>query len=295
MNYILLILTILAIFPLASPASAWDVLVVQNFRAKPYVDVVRGFESVTNCKTSVLVLEESSDDDPLREIRRRSPDLILALGAEALSQVRKIGNIPIIYCMVLSPAPLVGNEDNITGISMLVSPEKQLTVLRKNLPELKKIGAVYNPAKMGSFLEKARYTAQKMGIQLIAAKAEQAKDVPRALESLPHNLDVYWMLPDSTVTTPEAVEATILYSIRTKTPIFTFSDKYLGLGAFMSLELNTFELGKQAGEMARKIRAGTAVENIPRTFAEQATPIINHAVAAKFGIPLNGTASSNAP
>lgn len=284
MNYLLLILSILALFPFASPATAWDVLVVQNYRAKPYADVVRGFESVATGKISVLVLEESSDEDPTREIRRRKPDLILALGAQALSKVKKIGNIPIIYCMVLNPDLLLENEDNITGISMSVSPERQLAALRKALPDLSKIAAVYNPDKTGSFLEKARTAAQKMGIKLVTIKVGRAKDFPRALETLPRDLDAFWMLPDSTVTTSEAVEALILFSIRTRLPVFTFSDKYLRMGAFMSLELNTFELGKQAGEMAMKIRAGTAVENIPRAFADQATATVNHAVAAKFGI-----------
>jgi putative tryptophan/tyrosine transport system substrate-binding protein len=295
MNYILLILSFLTLFLLASPASAWDVLVVQKYRAKPYADVVRGFELVVGVKTSILVLEESADEDPVREIRRRSPDLILALGADALSKVRKIDNIPIIYCMVLNPAPLVGNEDNITGISMNVAPEKQLAHLRKVLPDLKKIGTVYNPGKSGTFLEKARVTAQKSGISLVSVKVEQAKDVPRALESLPEDIDAYWMLPDSTVSTPEAVEALILFSIRTRIPVFTFSDKYLRLGAFMSLELNTFDLGKQAGEMARKIRSGTPAGHIPKTFADQATVTVNRAVAAKLGIPLNGSALNNGP
>jgi putative ABC transport system substrate-binding protein len=287
MNYILLILTILTLFPLASPATAWDVLVVQKYRAKPYADVVRGFESVAPGKTSVLVLEELYGEDLLREIRRRSPDLILALGADALSKVRKIGTIPIIYCMVLNPDPLLENGDNITGISMYVSPEIQLAALRKTLPDLKKIGAVYNPAKSGSFLEKARSAAHKMGIRLVTVKVEQAKDFPRALENLPRDLDAYWMLPDSTITTSETVEALILFSIRTNIPVLTFSDKYLRMGAFMSIELDTFDLGKQAGEMAEKIRSGTAAKDIPRTYANHATVTINHSVAGKFGIPLN--------
>lgn len=287
MNYISLIIPLLAILLLAPPAIAWDVLVVQKYRAKPYADVVRGFDSVGPGKTSVLILEELSEEDPLREIRRRNPDLILTLGADALAKVRKIGNIPIIYCMVLNPEPVAGNEDNITGISMSVSPEKQLATFRKNLPKLKKIGTVYNPAKMSSFLEKARVAGQKIGVQLVSAKADRSQDVPQALESLPRDLDAYWMLPDSTVTSPEAVEATIFYSIHTKTPVFTFSDKYLRIGAVMSLELNTFELGKQAGEIAKKVRAGTVIKNLPRAYADQANLSVNRAVAAKFGIPLN--------
>jgi len=242
MNFFLVILTILALMPIASSAAAWDVLVVQKYRAKPYADVVRGFESVATGKVSLLVLEESSGEDPLREIRRRRPDLILALGADALSKVRRIGNIPIIYCMVLNPDPLLGSEGNITGISMSITPEKQLASLRKVLPKLDKIGTAYNPDKMGSFVEKARVAAQKMGIRLVAAKVERAKDFPRALESLPQDLDAYWMLPDSTVTTPETVEAMILFSIQTRIPVFTFSDKYLRMGAFMSVELDTIDL-----------------------------------------------------
>ncbi|MDD2320247.1 MAG: ABC transporter substrate binding protein [Geobacteraceae bacterium] len=295
MNFFLVILTILALMPLASSAAAWDVLVVQKYRAKPYADVVRGFESVATGKVSLLVLEESSGEDPLREIRRRRPDLILALGADALSKVRRIGNIPIIYCMVLNPDPLLGSEDNITGISMSITPEKQLASLRKVLPKLDKIGTAYNPDKMGSFVEKARVAGQKMGIRLVAAKVERAKDFPRALESLPQDLDAYWMLPDSTVTTPETVEAMILFSIQTRIPVFTFSDKYLRMGAFMSVELDTIDLGKQAGRVAEKIRSGTAVGDIPRAYADHATTTVNQAVAEKFGIPLNGTLVNKFP
>ncbi len=244
MHLSLLIAAFLALVPLASTAAAWDVLVVQKYRAKPYADVVRGFESASSGKVRELVLDETSGNDLSREIRRRDPDIILALGAEALSKVRKIRTIPIIYCMVLNPAPLVGTENNITGISMYIPPENQLAILRKALPDLRMIGVVYNPGRMDSFVEKARLAAQKMGIRLVTVKSEQPKDFPHALANLPQGIDAYWMLPDSTFTTPETVEALILFSIRTKVPVFTFSEKYLRMGAFLSLELNTFDLGK---------------------------------------------------
>jgi putative ABC transport system substrate-binding protein len=295
MHLSLLIALFLALVPLASTAAGWDVLVVQKYRAKPYADVVRGFESVSSGKVRELVLEETSGNDVLREIRRRDPDIILALGAEALYRVRKISTIPIIYCMVLNPAPLVANESNITGISMNIPPEKQLAILRKALPELRMIGMIYNPDKMGSFAEKARLAAQKMGIRLITAKSEQPRDFPRALADLPQGLDAYWMIPDNTFTSPETVEALILYSIRTKVPVFTFSEKYLRMGAFLSLELNTYDLGKQAGRMAEKIHSGIAIRDIPKTDAEQATATVNKAVAEKFGISPDGTVLNKFP
>ncbi len=295
MKSLLVTALFLALFPFAPEANAWDVLVVQRYRAKPYAEVVRGFKSVAPGKISELVLEEASGDGLMREIHRRRPDLILAIGADALSRVRKFRNIPIIYCMVLNPDSLLDGGSNTTGISMFVNPERQLSILRQALPTLKTIGTIYNPKKMGFFVEKARSTARKMGIRLIAVTVEEAKNFPGALESLPKVLDAYWMLPDSTFASPETVEALILFSIRTGIPVITFSEKYLRMGALISLELDTFELGRQAGEMAREIFNGTPPDKIPTASAEQAIATANPSVATKLGVSLNGTVLKKLP
>jgi putative tryptophan/tyrosine transport system substrate-binding protein len=272
-------------FLLAAPSAfAWDVLVVQKYHARPYAEVVRGFRDATNAGVAELILSEATGEDSIREIRRRAPDLILAVGIDALVRVKKIRDIPIIYCMVLNPDSVLGDQDNITGISMNIAPEKQLGVLLKALPTLKKIGLVYNPRQTGSIVARAHAAAEKAGIRLVALKAEQAKDLPRQLERLPRDLDLYWMLPDSTFTTPEAVESLFLFSIRSRIPVLTFSDRYLRMGALISLGLDTTGMGKQAGEMAEKIRAGAKAGGIPRADAERLIPIINRAVAANLGI-----------
>lgn len=295
MKILLLTALFLALFPLAPEASAWDVLVVQRYRAKPYAEVVRGFESVAPGKTSELVLEETSANDLMREIRRRRPDLILAIGADALARVRRIHNIPIIYCMVLNPDSLLDGAKNITGISMFVNPERQFSIMRRALPTLKTVGTIYNPANMGSFMGKARSAARKMGLRLIAVKVEEPKNFPQALDDLPRTLDAYWMPPDSTFTGPEAIEALILFSIRTRIPVITFSEKYLRMGALISLELDTVALGRQAGEIAKKIFNGTPPGEISSTFADHATATANPSVAEKLGISLNATALNVVP
>jgi len=274
---------------LADSSHAWDVLVVQNYRTKPYSEVIRGFKAVSAARTTELVMSEMDGAEALREIRKRRPDLILAIGMDSLLTVKKISDIPIIYCMVLSPETVLGNEKNITGISMNIPPEKYLSALAKALPHLKRIGLVYNPRKTGAIVDKTHTAAEKMGIRLTALKAERARDLPRLLEILPEGLDAYWMIPDSTFTAPEAVEALIFYSMRSRVPIFTFSEKYLRMGAFLSLDLDAYELGKQAGEISVKVKSGVDVAAIPRTDAERAVPTINRTVAAKLGIVLNSS------
>jgi len=287
MRAIFLNITALVILTLASPAGAWDVLVVQNYQAKPYGDVLRGFKSVCNARTGELLTSELAGDDLVREIRRRRPDLILAVGMDALRKVRKIREIPIIYCMVLDPESVLDNERNITGVSMNIPPERQLAVITRILPNLKRIGLVYNPMKTGRIAEKVRDAAERRGIRLTAFKAESARDLPGCLAALPYGLDLYWMLPDSTFTTPEAIESIFLFSITNRVPIYTFSEKYLRMGAFMSLAPDTFEMGRQAGQMAEKLRTGTDIRNIPRSDVERGIPAVNRKVAGKLGIRLD--------
>jgi putative tryptophan/tyrosine transport system substrate-binding protein len=274
----------------ASNAVAWDVLVVRNYRARPYSEVVRGFRATCAAKTEELVLSEMGTGDLLREIRRRRPDLILAIGMDSLVTVRKIRDIPIIYCMVLNPESILRDESNITGVSMNIPPEKQLAVLKKAIPHLKKIGLVYNSGRTGPIVARAAAAAEKMGIRLIALKAERANDLPRQLDKFPQGLDAYWMLPDSSLAAPEAVESILLYSMRAKVPIFTFSEKYLRMGALLSLDLDAYELGRQTGEMAERIKAGTDVTAIPRIEADRAVPTINRSIAAKLGLKLDDNA-----
>ena len=284
-RFVFLIIICMLFLPVPA-ATAWDVMVVQNFRAKPYAEALQGFRTVCNARIHELVISELNGEDVQSEVRRRKPDLILAIGMDALLQVRKIKGKPIVYLMVLNPDSALRGEKNITGISMIIPPEKQLSSLRKVLPRLKKVGLVYNPKNTGYLVARAYQAAARIGVDLTALRANRPEDFPELLRSMKGNVDAYWMLPDSMVITPESVEYLILFSMQNRMPILTFSEKYLKMGAFMSLEINTFKLGKQAGEMAVGILGGLAVKELPGMDAADANLTINHKTAEKIGIPL---------
>ncbi|MDH5769432.1 MAG: ABC transporter substrate-binding protein, partial [Nitrospirota bacterium] len=228
-----------------------EVMVVKSFNIKPYNEALKGFKSVCDCRIKQFVLSEMEGLDVLKAVRDANPDLILAIGIDALTRVKRIRNIPIVYLMVPNPQNIILDEENITGVSMNIPSEKHLATLRDVLPKIKRVGLLYNPDRTGSFVKKAQLVAREMGIGLIAKEVNSAKEVPKLVNSMKGKINAFWMLPDTTVVTPETTEILLLFSLENKIPVMTFSDKYMEMGALMSLEVDTFDSGKQAGEMAQ--------------------------------------------
>jgi len=270
------------------------VVVVQGLKTKPYEEALRGFQSACNVETKEIVISEQEEAEIVRKIRRIKPDMILAVGVEALSKVKKIKDIPIVYLMVLNPTSPISKQENITGVSMNIPPEKQLSLLQDVLYEAKRVGLLYDPAKTGSFVEKARYSSEKLGIKLVVKEVYNPKDVPSMLDSMKNGIDVFWMLPDTTVITPETVEFLFLFSLENKIPVLTFSDKYLEMGAMMSVGIDTFDIGKQAGEMAKEILSGMNIKNISRVDARKTVFTFNLKIAKKLGITIKNEINSKA-
>ena len=100
-------------------------------------------------------------------------------------------------------------------------------------------------------------------------------------------IDVFWMLPDITVITPETVEFLLLFSFKNRIPLLAFSEKYLELGAFMSTGIDPFDMGAQAGEMANKILSGRQIKNVHQVLARKVVVSTNLMIAGKLGINLS--------
>jgi ABC-type uncharacterized transport system substrate-binding protein len=276
-------------------AWAGEVLVLESVKIQPYQEAIEGFKSSCSCNTREIVLSEISERDVLREIRKSRPEMIAAIGIDALLKVKGIKDIPIVYLMIPNPLYRLQNEENITGISMHVSPERQLTVLQEVLPNVKRVGVLYDPAKSGGFVERLREVSKGSGVTIVLKEVHSAKDVPSILQTVvKEGIDILWMLPDTTVVTPETVEAFLDSSLNNKIPLFTFSRKYVEMGAVISVSIDPYDIGKQAGEMTRKILSGTKVTNLPRSDARKSVLGLNLKIAKKIGIDINSEAIGKA-
>lgn len=265
-------------------AHGQEVTVVQSLRVKPYNEALAGFRSICSAEGRRFVLTETPPGEVERKIRDKKPKLILAIGGGALNAVRRITDVPIIYMMVPGPQlPAMDEARNISGVSLTITPEKQLFLLQRALPAVKRIGVIFDSSKTGAFLKKARLSIGGDRVELIAREVNNPKDVPAQLQSMKGSIDLIWMLPDTTVVTSETIEYFLLFSLENRIPILSFSEKYVERGALLSFDVDPVDLGRQGGEMARRILAGNPIAEIIPTEPRNVIIVINGKVAKKLG------------
>ena len=270
------------------------IVVIQSVRVRPYKEALEGFKSVCQFEVNKLVISESRGEDVIKKVHEIRPNLVVAIGRDALSRAREIKNIPVLYLMVLTPPDTLAGERNITGVRMNISQESQLRMFLKVLPHIKRVGLLYNPDNTGNLVQSAREAARKVSIDLVAKEIHRAGEAPASLVDMKGKIDAFWMLPDISVITPETTEFLLLFSLQNKVPILTFSEKYVELGALMSIGIDPFDIGLQAGEMAKKILAEGEVKNVIPVDPRKPVISINLKIARKLGIYITEDAIKNA-
>ncbi len=279
----------------AAVSGAQDVVVVKGYNIPPYDEAVKGFKAACGCAFTELVSSEMEEDTAIREIKKLRPAVVFAVGTEALSLVKALRTVPIVYAMVPDSQLPPPKEKNASGVSMNLSPERYLGELKKVLPGTRRVGMAFDPAKTGQYAKKAIFDAQSAGITLIAKEVHGPRDVLAAIEKMKNEIDVFWLLPDSTVVTPETIEYLFYFSFENRVPVLAFAEKYVHLGALMSLSIDVSDVGRQAGELARKALAGNSLQETSGPAIPEKTVLsINLRTAQKMSIPISKEIINNA-
>ena len=282
----LLIITASLLLLLTGAAEAHHILVIQSTRVKPYEEAFRGFSRACHHEAIRFVVSEGKENEIGDFIREEQPRLIVAIGADALEQVRQIRTIPIIYLMILNPSKIVPEAKNVTGVQMTPSPVQQVDLIRKALPNVSKVGVLYDPNNLSKFVRQAADAARPLGLELVTREVRAPREVPGALLRLRGEIDAFWMLPDPSVVSPETMEFFILFSGENRLPLVSFSRKYVDMGALLALDTDPYDMGMQAGEMATRLLQDAGNRSIPRVEAARKTvKWVNPNVARRLGLP----------
>jgi len=245
------------------PGTAWcyDLLIVQSQRSPAYDEVLRGMRSVVRFSARVIVLTDYNEVDLVRIAREETPLAIVTLGDNALAATRKVRQTPVIALMALSYRAGMTGYPAMTGVAVQPSPERYLPLFASI--RARKVGVLSNAVRGAVYIKHARKVAAGLGIDLLVREVKSSREVSGQLDSLTGQVDALWMLPDSITSSGEAADAHFLFSAGHRVPVVTFSSAYLASGAALALDIDRFDIGRQAGEMVALLMSGNSISDIP--------------------------------
>lgn len=190
-------------------------------------------------------------------------DLIFSISTPSTQHVVKATQkIPIVFGAVTDPvsAGIVKSNDhpggNITGVSDVWPIKKQIELLLKLVPGVKKLGLVYNPGESNAafMLIKLQESCDQHGIKLVTRFVSNTGEVQMAARSLAPNVDAFYSSIDNTVLA--AISSLVKISMQYKKPIIAGESDSVKQGAIATLGTNYYEVGAESGKLAVKILNG---------------------------------------
>jgi putative ABC transport system substrate-binding protein len=300
----LLYLSLLALFILpggiksAFPEEKSIIVVIRSRVIAPYNEALSGFEEEINrngYKVSFYYnLEEIKGKEPqvISEIKASNPSLLFAIGTEAtLFAKENIKSSPIVFSMVINPVAtgiiqsITDTGDNLTGVSLDISPELQFRKLKEMLPKASRVGVIYN-AKEKDWIKQIEAIANRMNLVIVAKPINSEADVPRALDEILGGIDCLWGQVDPLIYNAQSSQYILLALLRNKIPFMAFSAQYVKAGALLALECDYKDIGRQAGEIATKILKGGARGAVALTFPTKVRLVVNQRIAQVIGIDI---------
>ena len=239
---------------------------------KIYDEAMSGIEDglkIANIGYERIVLQSNQDEDlainNLKMLDAMGLDVIYSLSSAGTQVAKKIGmNTPVIATVINHPVSLNisdaqgGNNVKLSGTSYYIDVHEQLELYRELFPGTRKIGMIYdskNPAGYLAeepFLRKACATA---GIDFASVGIDKASDLPQATQSLLKGGATMIVIPTNNLIY-ENLSPVIEVANRNQVPVVSMSKQGVENGALAALYADTYDLGRQAAELAARIITG---------------------------------------
>lgn len=218
-------------------------------------------------------------------------DMILALATPSAQAAANVTDtIPILITAVTDPvaAGLVDSIDvpggNVTGTSDLTPVAKQLELIQRIKPSVKRIGVVYNAGEINSVVQVdlAKQIAKDMGISIIDAPAANSGGVFQAAQSLVGRVDAIYVPTDNTVAS--SIESVIMVAESAGLPLVVGEEGMVRRGSLGTVGIDYYQLGRQTARMAVEVLNGASPAAMPIQYLDSDALIINLQAAKAMGI-----------
>ena len=218
-------------------------------------------------------------------------DLVVAVGslASAVSG-EAISTVPVLFCAALNPRRLRLPTANVGGVRFELAAGEQLARLKLALPDVRRVGVIFDPAKSQSLVDEAVRSASSHGLQVVAAEVHDPRNVDFVFRNLRKDIDVLWVIPDSTVVTRETWPLIALQAAENKIPLLAFSESFVREGALLAFYSEPEALAEQCAALAvRMLRGEVLPSKIGIQTPERLRVAVNRRVEELLGLKISGS------
>lgn len=264
---------------------------------KGFLDVLteNGYKDGENLEVDYQ--NAQSDQSNLKTIAQKfvtgNKDLVLAIATpSAITMASETETIPILITAVTDPvaAKLVISNDkpdtNVTGTTDMTPVKEQLKLLQKIMPNVKKVGVIYNSSEVNSEIQVniAEKASAELGLVLVKASVTGSAEVMQIAQSLVGKVDAIYVPTDNVVAS--SIASVVSICEKNKLPLIVGESGMVKGGALATIGLDYYKLGRQTGEMAVRIIKGDKPQTMAIESLKDIDIEINTGAAKRMGVTI---------
>lgn len=220
-------------------------------------------------------------------------DLVLGIATPAAQTLSNLStDVPVLFTAVTDPvsAKLVKTmekpEGIATGTSDMSPISKQVELLQKVMPNVKKVGIMYTTNERNSEVqvEEAQKEFAKAGIDVLTKGISSTNDVQDTAKSLMSQTQVLFIPTDNMIVS--AISLITELSKEMKVPVVGGSADIVEQGVLFTYGANYEALGRQTAKLAVRIIKGEDVSKISAEYPKTLNVVANDDMAKTLGIDL---------
>lgn len=227
-----------------------------------------------------------------REFVAAGVDVIVPMSTPSLqAALLATSRIPIVFVSVANPyltragRTAEDHSPNVTGVASTAPVRQALAFVRETLPHARRIGTLWTPSEINSgyYLDLVRAEAYDFGFEIETVPVAGPSDVFLAAQILTNRkIDVLFPISDNTINA--AFETVSQVAIENRIPLFGGFLLAAKAGAAASVGWDFFEMGRKAGRIVLRIKAGERPADIPFQNMSDVLLAVNPKAAASQGI-----------
>jgi putative ABC transport system substrate-binding protein len=277
------------------PADALDtappgstVVIVTSSAVEAFGEAVRGIQRGLGPAAKAVILDLAAKPQyPANQLSGKDVRLLISVGNNAFESAAQFGSAPILATMLLR-TDLAGTHlrPQSGSLALDLPLGDILARMESVLPGKTRAAIIRNPDANSVPASTLAAQAKAAGMTLKVLDCPRPEKLLQLFLSLRGQVDFVVCPPDGTLFNSTTVRPLILASLENRLPVIGFSESFVRSGAVAAVYPDYFDVGAQAGELARDYLAGASLpaNEKPRKLKVAANP----RVARLLGLRIPG-------